>query len=280
MYLVKILSRLLILSALFSLSIAVHECGHYTAIRAYGVQVEEVCLGEGPVIFEIQLPEGAIFYLRAIPFSGYVRPNYFIASLTLSTVDYIVVYGAGIFSTTLLSCLLFMLLAAISGISTNFWSAAWFGLRHTLVVILLFPWWLLSGVMTFRSLSMALSSFPSRIILAFSSGSSLEVRTREDDRKIIHHSLLWVGVWSIALLLISLFGLLPVSGSSDPAMMLRLGLSLFRNPPPFDPSMIILVWFSVMVALLFSFLLQSILQLILLVIRSRVATGENKPDDN
>ncbi|MBU0625452.1 site-2 protease family protein [Patescibacteria group bacterium] len=280
MHLVKMLSRLLVLLVFLSLSISVHECGHYVVTRAYGVPVEEVCLGEGPVVFETRLPDGAIFYLRAIPFSGYVRPNYFIASLTLSTVDYIVAYGAGIFSTILLSCLLFILLAVMGGVSANFWSAVWFGLRRTLVVVLLFPWWLLSGIVTFRSLPMAINSFPFRVILAFSGGLGLEIRTDQGDRKIIHYRLLWIGMWSVVLLFISLFGLLPVSGSSDPAMMLRLGLSLLKNPLPLDSLTITLVWFSALVALLISFLLQSTLQLLLLFRRKgRVTTKEDKLDD-
>ena len=55
---------------LFSLLILGHELGHFTAAKAFGVQVNEFSLFMGPVLWKKQKGE-TLYSLRLIPIGGF-----------------------------------------------------------------------------------------------------------------------------------------------------------------------------------------------------------------
>lgn len=55
---------------LFSLLIFVHELGHFTTAKAFGVQVNEFSMFMGPAIWKKQIGE-TLYSLRCIPFGGF-----------------------------------------------------------------------------------------------------------------------------------------------------------------------------------------------------------------
>lgn len=55
---------------LFSLLIFVHELGHFTTAKAFGVQVNEFSMFMGPAIWKKQVGE-TLYSLRCIPFGGF-----------------------------------------------------------------------------------------------------------------------------------------------------------------------------------------------------------------
>jgi regulator of sigma E protease len=58
--------------ALFSLTIFMHELGHFLFARWRGLVVEEFAVGLGPVIFSRRI-NGVPWNFRAVPFGGYVK---------------------------------------------------------------------------------------------------------------------------------------------------------------------------------------------------------------
>ncbi|KPJ85049.1 hypothetical protein AMJ57_04600 [Parcubacteria bacterium SG8_24] len=65
--------RPLLMLLLLSLIIAVHESGHFVAMRLGGVTVEEFSIGLGPTLYE-RRGEVTVFRIRLLPFGGYVSP--------------------------------------------------------------------------------------------------------------------------------------------------------------------------------------------------------------
>lgn len=55
---------------LFELIIFIHELGHFTTAKLFGIQVNEFALGMGPKIFSFQKGE-TVYSLRAIPIGGF-----------------------------------------------------------------------------------------------------------------------------------------------------------------------------------------------------------------
>ena len=56
---------------LFSLSIAIHEFGHFLAARKLGYRVERFSIGFGPALWK-KTVGGVEYRISAIPFGGYV----------------------------------------------------------------------------------------------------------------------------------------------------------------------------------------------------------------
>lgn len=55
---------------IFGLLIAIHELGHFTAAKIFGVRVEEFALGMGPILLKKQGGE-TLYTLRALPLGGF-----------------------------------------------------------------------------------------------------------------------------------------------------------------------------------------------------------------
>lgn len=66
-----ILLTLLILT----LTIVIHEYGHYRAMRRNGVKVLVFAVGFGPSLWETKLKSGTVFAIKLIPLGGYVMPT-------------------------------------------------------------------------------------------------------------------------------------------------------------------------------------------------------------
>ena len=65
---------LIVLSvAMFGALIFIHEFGHYTAARAFGVSIREFAIGMGPMLVShVSKKTGIRYSLRALPIGGYV----------------------------------------------------------------------------------------------------------------------------------------------------------------------------------------------------------------
>lgn len=55
---------------LFGLLVVVHELGHFTMAKAFGVRVEEFSVGMGPILLKKQKGE-TLYSLRCVPFGGF-----------------------------------------------------------------------------------------------------------------------------------------------------------------------------------------------------------------
>ena len=55
---------------LFSFLIFIHELGHFTAAKLFGVQVNEFSLFMGPVLFQKQIGQ-TVYSVRCIPIGGF-----------------------------------------------------------------------------------------------------------------------------------------------------------------------------------------------------------------
>ena len=100
-----------ILIGLFCLeaSMAVHEGAHFVLMRAYGVEVEEMSIGIGPVLYQKQFPEFK-FSVRLIPIMAYVAPSKkgVETETALPLLPIILIDLAGVFSNLLLASLVFL----------------------------------------------------------------------------------------------------------------------------------------------------------------------------
>jgi hypothetical protein len=283
LYLLKLFFRVVVLVAVFSSSIAVHECGHYVFVRAAGIPVEEVCIGEGSVVAEGRLPDGAIIRLRAIPFSGFVRPDErYQREHPPSTVLSIGMFGAGIATTTVLSCLLFIVFGALTGITTGFWRAVWFGIRRTFVALLLFPWLLIYGLLTLRSPLILLNNPHFIILKSFLFGRSVQCQSNRSEVKIVSPwPLMWLGMLAVMMLVCSLIGLIPQSVYSDPTMVIVFALSWFESVLPFSPFDVVEIWATFITVLIIMFLVQSLILLVIAPLRGRtVKEGESDDEED
>lgn len=103
--------------------LAVHEFGHYGAMRAAGVRVEEVSIGVGPLVRSWPLGDGTSVTLRLLPLGGYTAPvldgPHGMLAQPLPAV--IATYLAGMFMNAMLAFLLFLA-------ATSIWSGAARGL--------------------------------------------------------------------------------------------------------------------------------------------------------
>jgi len=61
-----------------SLVVLIHELGHFTAARSFGIKVDSLNVGVGPKLLSTTNSEGIEFALRALPIGGYVAfpPNF------------------------------------------------------------------------------------------------------------------------------------------------------------------------------------------------------------
>ena len=57
---------------IFSIVVFVHELGHFSAAKGFGVKVQEFAIGMGPAIFKKQRGE-TLYSVRAIPMGGYCK---------------------------------------------------------------------------------------------------------------------------------------------------------------------------------------------------------------
>src|SRR5699024_11573678 len=68
------LTMLVAFAATILVIVAVHEYGHYLAMRAFGVKVLTFSIGFGPKLLRWRSAGGTDFVLSAIPLGGYVKP--------------------------------------------------------------------------------------------------------------------------------------------------------------------------------------------------------------
>ncbi len=260
----------------YSTAIAVHECGHYISIKATGIPVTEVCLGEGPVLIETHLPDGATLRLHALPFSGYVQPSVtHMRQSPPSRMTGIIIYSAGVMHTTIWSCVLFTLFAAFSGLGSGFWRSLWFGLRRSFIMLLVFPFQASYGVLTFQSYGMISRSWPIRMVNSFLLADLFQHDENGRQTVLPHGAVQWIGMFAVVFLLCSVLGMIPVSMDSDPAMMFRLAMS-FVPSLQFDAMTALLTIQMVIAAVVFLFLLQSLLLVLLLMLKRRLDAREER----
>lgn len=68
------LTMLLAFAATILVIVAIHEYGHYLAMRIFGVKVLTFSIGFGPKLLRWRSAGGTEFVLSAIPLGGYVKP--------------------------------------------------------------------------------------------------------------------------------------------------------------------------------------------------------------
>ncbi|MDO8584230.1 MAG: site-2 protease family protein [bacterium] len=91
---------------LLTISVSVHEMGHYTMLRAFHVPIEGVSLGFGPQLLVYHGSENTTWSLRLIPLGGYVSPAK--EFLTRPPVQRLIVSSAGITFAMIFAFLLFL----------------------------------------------------------------------------------------------------------------------------------------------------------------------------
>jgi membrane-associated protease RseP (regulator of RpoE activity) len=100
-----------ILVGLFCLeaSLVAHEGAHFVAMRANGVEVEEMSLGIGPILYQKQLPEFK-FSVKLIPIMAYVASSKrgMETAEKLPLFQIILIDLAGVFSNLVLASLIFL----------------------------------------------------------------------------------------------------------------------------------------------------------------------------
>lgn len=60
---------------ILTLTIVIHEYGHYRTMRRNGVKVLVFAVGFGPSLWETKLKSGTVFAIKMIPLGGYVMPT-------------------------------------------------------------------------------------------------------------------------------------------------------------------------------------------------------------
>lgn len=60
---------------ILTLTIVIHEYGHYRTMRRNGVKVLTFAIGFGPSLWETRLKSGTVFAIKMLPFGGYVMPT-------------------------------------------------------------------------------------------------------------------------------------------------------------------------------------------------------------
>src|SRR5699024_10842372 len=68
------LTTLLAFALTIMVIVAIHEYGHYLAMRLFGVRVLVFSIGFGPQLAKWKSKTGTKFVISAIPLGGYVRP--------------------------------------------------------------------------------------------------------------------------------------------------------------------------------------------------------------
>lgn len=103
------LKKILFLVLCVGISFAVHESAHFVAMQANGVEVEEMSLGIGPVLYQKQF-DTFKFSIKIIPIMAYVKPSK--AGLEtlkkISLLQLLVVTLAGVFANLVLASLVFL----------------------------------------------------------------------------------------------------------------------------------------------------------------------------
>ncbi|MFH1046956.1 MAG: site-2 protease family protein [Patescibacteria group bacterium] len=283
LHIIAAILRSLAMALAFVMAIAAHECGHYVFIRAGGIPVEEVCLGEGPVLIEGHLPDGAKFRVCAYPFSGFVQANRgYLMSYPPSVPFFIGMFLAGIFSTTLLACCLYALYAALGGLEKGFWRLLWFGFRHSFLSLLLVPFQLVYGVLTFTLWEMIARSWPVRIIVPFLIDEKLvDVKSDGESIPVSPGTVSWIGMIAVAMFLISLFGIMPFGATSDISMIIRILAIEYGSRWLIDPMSLIILLNLAILALLVVFVLQLLVFLIVSIFKQSLANENNSsPGDS
>lgn len=90
-------------------SLVAHEASHFAAMRANGVEVAEVSIGVGPVIYVKQFADFQ-FSVRLIPIMAYVAPSQKGGEimLALPLLNVLLIDLAGVFTNLLLASLIFL----------------------------------------------------------------------------------------------------------------------------------------------------------------------------
>lgn len=66
--------RMLFTLFMLGIVILIHELGHYAAMKASGVQVEELAIGFGPTVYSATFDDGTVLNLKPFPLGGYTKP--------------------------------------------------------------------------------------------------------------------------------------------------------------------------------------------------------------
>lgn len=67
--------RAVLVVAILSVTVVIHEYGHAMAMISYDVPVKEFAVGIGPVVWDMTTDAGTVVSLRAIPFGGFTEPD-------------------------------------------------------------------------------------------------------------------------------------------------------------------------------------------------------------
>lgn len=150
----KLIPKLLAFILVAGIHLSVHECGHYAAARALDVEVEELHVGSGPVLYRGELSDGAELQISLYPTRGHVLHM----GGLLSTADRSAIAAAGMVATVMLVFLLYaiMFIAIPSGIPWH--RSIWSAFRLSVLEWLLFPFrlmWYFMSLRPFRMLERA-----------------------------------------------------------------------------------------------------------------------------
>lgn len=108
---------ILFIIAVLTITIFIHEFGHYAAFKANGLQVAEVSVGIGPSLYNISFGETK-FTLRPIVLAGYTRPANMEAHREKSNLAKTIIHLAGIISNFLAAALVLAVVQRVNIFST------------------------------------------------------------------------------------------------------------------------------------------------------------------
>ncbi len=103
------LKKILLILACVEVSLLAHEMGHFAVMRQNGVEVQELCLGIGPLLYQRQF-DSFTFSIKLIPITAYVRPSQkgIAAEMKLSIYQQTIIDLAGVFVNLFLATPLFV----------------------------------------------------------------------------------------------------------------------------------------------------------------------------
>ncbi len=142
----RVLLKLLVLLLVVSLHLTMHELGHYAAAKACDVNVTELYIGSGPVLYQGRLSNGAEIRIALYPTRGHVMH----LGGASSTIVRALISAAGMLSTVLAVFLAYLLLfwRIPSGIPWH--RSVWSAFQLSFLEWLLFPFRLLWSFLSLR----------------------------------------------------------------------------------------------------------------------------------
>ncbi len=102
------LKKILIILACVEVSLLAHEMGHFAVMQANGVEVQELCLGVGPLLYQKQF-DNFTFTIKLIPLMAYVAPSQNGAAVLMKLPIYqsVLIDVAGVLVNLFLAALIF-----------------------------------------------------------------------------------------------------------------------------------------------------------------------------